>query len=94
MKKKRRQVQFMSPYSRGASLREAATDRFLSQTIGTIHSSTTHDLAPQFAGGGAAIDTFDDRRIASRPCRLVVKSSRCGIPNREAGGSNPPWDIF
>lgn len=29
-----------------------------------------------------------------RPCRLVVKSSRCGIANREAGGSNPPWDTF
>ena len=34
------------------------------------------------------------RRTVSRPCRLVVKSSRCGIANREAGGSNPPWDIF
>ena len=34
------------------------------------------------------------------PCRLVVKSSRCGVlmvdiilSLREAGSSNPPWDI-
>lgn len=31
------------------------------------------------------------------PCRLVVKSSRCGLyllyTLREAGSSNPPWDM-
>ena len=33
--------------------------------------------------------------LAIGPCRLVVRSSRCGYPQfREDGGSNPPWDTF
>lgn len=39
---------------------------------------------------------FDDASVVelNRPCRLVVRSSRCGQPIREDGGSNPPWDNF